>query len=169
MIMKSLLVFNQAKHAIFKQRRAFLPIIFTGDDRNFYLKNVKTGRFMRTNETQIASILGLDSGLVRNEIQAELERRKEMEKKKAIKKYAYIDGRDLYANPPLTIRKVNIWKQPLSDEPSKSKFSLKHGTRVRKLQWTGLGYVKIRRFLRTGWVNIKFLSSEKEKPVGDLV
>lgn len=83
----------------------------------------------------------------------------------------FLDGRDLEASPPLTIRRVRLW----DDVPRQRVVGqLPHGTRVRVLdrrEHDGRTYYQVeargglRR--RRGWVWSAFLSDRRHEPVGD--
>jgi len=92
---------------------------------------------------------------------------------------AYLDGRDLQADPPLTIRRIRVWdgvprRRVVGRAP--------HGRRVRVLferahegqayaliEWRAVveGQVWTWIFPRRGWVRADFLSDRREEPVGD--
>jgi hypothetical protein len=83
----------------------------------------------------------------------------------------YLDGRDLEAQPPLTVGTINLW-----DSPARKRVvaRLRHGTKVRILakEWNekeGRWYYRVRRSLKWGWIPESFLSAEYQEPIGDVV
>jgi len=82
---------------------------------------------------------------------------------------AFMDGRDLKANPPLTIMKINIWD---GVPRNKRVCELDHGTKVELLdamkdKEEDRYYFRIRKGSCEGWVSEPFLSTEEHSPIGD--
>jgi len=82
---------------------------------------------------------------------------------------AFLDGRDIEADPPLTIMKINLW-----DEPERNKIvcSLEHGTKVDILEANfvdadGRYYLFVEGKGCEGWISDNFLSEMQEEPIGD--
>jgi len=85
--------------------------------------------------------------------------------------YAFIDGRDLQAKPPLTISSINVWDSYIYKRKVVCKIS--HGTEIRILDAVyeseeGRYYIKVKYDNYEGWVSVSFISSKKMKPVGDI-
>jgi len=85
--------------------------------------------------------------------------------------FAYLDGRDQEASPPLTMMRINIW----DNAPRKQIVcSLTHGDRVelmdsRYLSSESRYYLKIKSGSCTGWIPDTFISAEKHAPIGDKI
>ena len=84
---------------------------------------------------------------------------------------AYLDGRDIFAKPPLTIMRINLW----DGVPRKFVVgTVRHGQRVRVVekQWSesdGQYFYLVRRWLKLGWVSAPFLGLVRMEPIGDRV
>jgi hypothetical protein len=84
---------------------------------------------------------------------------------------AFMDGRDLEAEPPLTIMNINIWN---AAHRQRVVCRLQHGTNVEVLDATlyseeGRYYFQVRSGSCEGWVPESFLSPEYQAPVGDQI
>ena len=83
--------------------------------------------------------------------------------------FAYLDGRDPDAKPPLTVMRINLWD---SIKRSRVVGRLKHGQRVLVLErvWNLFEerhYYLVRRWRARGWVPETFLSAERAEAIGD--
>jgi len=81
---------------------------------------------------------------------------------------AYMDGRDIDANPTLTLMTMNVWDNKMQQPVCR----LKHGTAVKLLGATTLdnrNYFHISSGSCEGWVIEKSLSTTKTEPVGDRI
>ena len=82
---------------------------------------------------------------------------------------AYIDGRDLDAQPPLTVGTINLWQ---GVPRKKTVGQLDHGTRVTVMAAQfdqGRWYYCVRHWGRRGWVSEPFLGQRREASIGDVV
>lgn len=84
---------------------------------------------------------------------------------------AFMDGRDLEANPPLTVMKINIWN---SASRSRVVCILRHGTAVKVLEakWAkdeDRYYLRVKGEGCEGWVSDPFVSPYQYEPVGDQI
>ena len=82
---------------------------------------------------------------------------------------AWIDGRDVDASPPLTIRRVNIWD---SANRTRVVCSIEHGREVRVLAVErlrdGRQTARVQFNNCTGWLTADmFLATSRQAPVGD--
>ena len=83
--------------------------------------------------------------------------------------FAYMDGRDFEAKPPLTVMRINLW-----DGVPRMRVvtTVRHGQQVRVLEkfWEpseGRYYYLVRRWLKLGWVSAPFLNPFRMEPIGD--
>lgn len=82
---------------------------------------------------------------------------------------AFLDGRDLEAQPPLTVMNINIW----GEVPRlKAVCNLQHGSEVQLLKAQyyepeARYYFLVKGGNCRGWLSENFLSTEKHAPVGD--
>lgn len=84
--------------------------------------------------------------------------------------YAYIDGRDKHAIPPLTLNKIFL---RAGVSKPRIVWTLKHGDHVKILDRAndsnGKTFYLVRKgMFVVGWVGAQFLSKEKHEPIGDL-
>ena len=88
----------------------------------------------------------------------------------------WIDGRDVEADPPLTVRRINLWD--LDPVPGSARGrvlrSLNHGTAVkvmdaRFLEGENRWYYRVRYRMKAGWVPGRFLCGERPGVLGELV
>jgi len=85
-----------------------------------------------------------------------------------INEIVYIDGRDLKAQPPLTIISVNIWSTPNSNR--KKVCNLSHGDEVQIIEISSDEiYVKIKAMFCEGWLMKEMIGKQIVKPVGDIL
>jgi hypothetical protein len=83
--------------------------------------------------------------------------------------YAYLDGRDLEALPPLTLRQVRLWDSPRRRKPI---CQVTHGSRVEVAE-ASFAVEEDRYYFRVasqdcaGWVPEVFISPEFNERVGD--
>lgn len=92
--------------------------------------------------------------------------------KKKSMKIGYIDGRDPDAQPPLTIKHINIWDSAPPLPEGRVIKQLKHGTCVSVLQtkkYKGRTWAQVKKRRLVGWVLESFLSKRREDPIGDLI
>jgi hypothetical protein len=83
----------------------------------------------------------------------------------------FIDGRDPQAQPPLTVKRINLWDSP---QRGKRLRFLSHGTRVQVIRTAlyekdGRWYYRVRYRMKAGWLPGSFLSGEQPDVLGDLV
>jgi len=82
---------------------------------------------------------------------------------------AFVDGRSLEEQPPLTIMSINIW----GEVPRlKAVCDLQHGTEVQLLEAQYYEpeeryYFLLKSGSCKGWLSENFLSPEKQEPIGD--
>lgn len=144
-----------------KQFYVFLTIALSlilfaceADTRNFNRdkENVSEEETLQKESEKILDQVNLPKGLIK------------------IPGYAYLDGRDLQAKPPLTIGKINIWD---SYNRNRVVCKLAHGTKVKILNakydaQEQRYYLNIQYDDCEGWVSDPFISTEKMKPIGDV-
>lgn len=82
---------------------------------------------------------------------------------------AFLDGRDMEANPPLTVMNINVW-----DAVPRRRVvcRLSHGTKValtavRRSSGENRYYFRLRGQGCDGWIPETFLSINAQRPVGD--
>ncbi|MEK6575285.1 MAG: hypothetical protein AABZ58_13340, partial [Chloroflexota bacterium] len=83
---------------------------------------------------------------------------------------AYMDGRGLDAQPPLTLMSINVWDD--LTPPRIQVCSLPHGEHVQVLdaKWnteSDMYAFQVKSGSCKGWVNEWFLSTQYEEPIGD--
>jgi hypothetical protein len=82
---------------------------------------------------------------------------------------AYMDGRDLEANPPVTVMNINVWDSPQRSEVA---CQIEHGTPVDVLELEEneaehRGYLKVKSSDCEGWVPISFVNPKEHEPEGE--
>jgi hypothetical protein len=80
---------------------------------------------------------------------------------------AYMDGRDPDAQPPLTVYRINLWKEV---PRRKVVGTLSHGDRVKiihRREHEGRTYYRVQHHSKKGWVSAPFVSNVKHEPIGD--
>jgi len=82
---------------------------------------------------------------------------------------AYIDGRDLEADPPATVMAIDVWDSP---QRSEVVCQIEHGTPVEVLaleenETEQREYLKVRSGDCEGWVPLSFVNPKQHEPVGE--
>ena len=81
---------------------------------------------------------------------------------------AYMDGRDLEADPPVTVMNIDVWDSP---QQSEAVCQMEHGTPVEVLALENLAdhreYIQVRSSDCEGWVPLSFVSPKQHEPEGE--